>query len=303
MIIKHVDAFYNECLDEDYIACIGYFDGLHKGHQLLFDTVFSLVESNTKSACICFDKDPYTLFHKDYNGVYLTPDKHRLQELEQLGFDVCFLLTFDTNMASLSIAKFNELLIKLNIKQLVCGDDFHYAYKGEGNIHTLKESGIIIHRVPLLKIDDVKVSSSIIEQQILNGDIEKANVGLGYVYEIRGTVIHGANVGEKKLGFPTANLFLKENYIIPKKGVYGGSVQIDNDVFFAMINVGNNPTMNYKEEISVEAHLLDFNKDIYGQEITVLFESFIRDEQKFESIEALVQQLELDVSYVRGEKR
>ncbi len=301
MIVKTIDANFNEVLETNCVACIGYFDGLHKGHQLLFEQVFKLADNTMKKACICFDQDPHALFYKERKFCYITPNQDRLNKLNALGFDVCYLLRFNETMANLSVTQFNTLLERMNIKHLVCGMDFHYASKGVGNINTLMQSNISIHVLDLLEINNKKISSSGIEQNLIEGNIREANEALGYKYSIQGVVVHGSNVGNNKLGFPTANIEVLEAYIIPKQGVYKGYVGIQGIAYLTMINIGHNPTMNYKNELSIEAHIIDFDAVIYGETVEVTFEHFIREEKTFRTIDDLIYQLQQDVIFVKRE--
>lgn len=288
-------------IKETHVACIGYFDGIHKGHMALINETIKLASHKYIPTVICFDNDPHVLMHKISDPRYITPYHERLRRLEACGIKRCFLLHFDEDMMCMSKNEFIEkILNKLNLHTIICGEDFRFAYRGEGNIETLRNQTFQLNVVSEKKYHNTKISSSTIEKLIEEGNMKECYEQLGRYYSIKGIVIHGAHVGSTKLGFPTANLQMDEDYLIPKKGVYAGSVKIDNETYKAMINVGNNPTMNYQMNTSIEAHIIDFDRDIYGQNITFYFHDYMREEKKFNSLEELIEQLKYDIQFVRN---
>lgn len=286
------------------VACIGYFDGLHLGHQALINKVIALAKQKNKvPTCICFDVDPWEVVKKNTNLTHITPNSERFSQLAQMGIERCYVLHFDEAMMRLSVFAFiNEILCQLHLDTLVCGSDFHFAHKGEGDCLALQNQSFALEIVPPLMDGDKKISSSTIEEYLLAGKIEKANALLGRAYQVKGIVVKGKQVGRSKLGFPTANLQLTNEYVIPKKGVYVGLAHLRNHTYKAMINIGHNPTMNYTESLSIEGYLLDFDDNIYGEEIAYSFLTQIRDEQRFPSMEALIEQLHNDVAYAKAYK-
>lgn len=289
------------CLKETHVACIGYFDGIHKGHMALIEETIRLSNNKYLPAVICFDNDPHVIMHKIHNPRYITPFQERLRIFEKNGIKRCFLLHFDEDMMCMSKHDFIEqILNKLNLHTIICGEDFHFAHHGEGNIESLKNQKFQLTVVSEKKYHSTKISSSMIEKLIEDGKMKECYEQLGRYYSIKGKVIHGAHVGSTKLGFPTANLQMNENYLIPKKGVYAGSVRIANETYKAMINVGNNPTMNYQMNTSIEAHIIDFDRDIYDENITFYFHDYMREEKKFNSLEELIEQLKYDIQFVRN---
>lgn len=288
-------------VDKKSVAAIGYFDGIHKGHQALIEEVLKQAGNLYVSSVICFDNDPHLLLHKVNSPRYITPHNERLSVLKAMGIQRCFLLHFDEIMMNMSKERFiHDILDNLSLKALICGEDFRFAIHGEGNIHTLSNQSFILKVIKEKRYLNHKISSSAIEILINEGKMQECFEQLGRFYSIKGTIIHGSNVGGNQLGFPTANLQMNENYIIPKRGVYAGSVQIKENYYKAMINVGNNPTMNYQMNTSIEAHIIDFNEDIYGDDITFYFHDYMRDEKKFNTTEALIEQLNIDVNYVKN---
>lgn len=304
MEIIKVSAYEQIDPQSPCIACIGYFDGLHKGHQTLIDQVLLLAkEKKCVPACICFDEDPWHILHQNMTLHHLTPHHKRLSMLGEKGVERCYVLHFDEEMRQLSKQEFIEqIILHLNLDTLVCGQDFHFGYQGKGNVKDLMNRDFHFNCIDLSMDGKQKISSSTIEQHIINGRIERANELLGYDYTIEGTVIQGKQLGAKALGFPTANLGVQEAYVIPRKGVYVGTVTVLHKTYKAMINIGHNPTMNFSRDVSIEAYLLDFNGDIYDEKVTFSFVSLIRSEQKFASTEALISQLQKDVVYTKTYK-
>lgn len=288
-------------IEGKHVACIGYFDGIHKGHMALIKETVKLADNMYIPAVICFDNDPHVIMHKISEPRYITPHHERLRILESCGIKRCFLLHFDEDMMCMSKNDFiDKILNNLNLHTIICGEDFRFAYRGEGNIETLKNQKFQLNVISEKKYQNTKISSSTIERLIEDGNMNECYEQLGRFYCIKGTVIHGAHVGSTKLGFPTANLQMDENYLIPKKGVYAGSVRIGDETYKAMINVGNNPTMNYQMNTSIEAHIIDFDRDIYGQNITFYFHDYMREEKKFNCLEELIEQLKYDIQFVRN---
>lgn len=301
MIIKtlHVNKAFS--MEESITACIGYFDGLHIGHQKLIEKVLNISKhTNTKSALITFDPDPWVVIKGLTDIPHITPMKHRMRIAEKMGIEYWIILDFSKEMADLSPEEFIEKILKpLHLHTLVCGFDFTYGRKGEGSIEELKaQSDFQVAVIDEVSSEHKKISSTRIEQLLMEGKMEKAASFMGRWYDIEGVVKGGSHVGHKQ-GFPTANLHLLNAYVIPKKGVYIGGVKVKEKWHKAMINVGNNPTYNYKDRISIEAHILDFDETIYDEYVTFRFLSYIRDEHKFENTQALIDQLNKDLHTTR----
>lgn len=290
----------NEKYDVPLSVCIGYFDGLHKGHQVLVNQAIELSKKlKCESGLVTFDPDPWVTL-KDIKEIkHITTMKQRIELAEKMGLEHFIILDFTASMAALSPEEFMKMLMdKLILKGLVCGFDFHYGAKGKGSAATLK--ALSMGNFEFVQVDCIddgfgKISSSRICECIENGDVKEANALLGFPYRVEGKVIHGNAKGSSTLGFPTANCEIDEEFILPKRGVYIGRVIVNGQYKAAMINIGHNPTFNKRNMISIEAHILDFNENIYGQEIKVEFYEYIREEKKFASIEALINQLKEDV--------
>lgn len=221
------------------VACIGYFDGVHVGHQKLIEKVNALAQKeHVKTACICFDNDPWIVMKKCKETSQLTPLALRLKKLETLGIQICYLLHFDEAMMKLEPSSFvNDILSQLHLEALVCGEDFRFAYQGKGSTRDLMNAHFALHIVEEIQYQGHKISSSHIEKLLKAGAIAKANAQLGYEYTLSGEVIHGNKVGAKVLGFATANLALDEDYVMVKKGVYAAHVTYHGKVYKSMVNL------------------------------------------------------------------
>ena len=283
------------------VCCVGYFDGLHKGHQLLLNKTLDLAkQEHLASGVILFDPDPWTIFHPEQTLDYLTPLPKRLSMLAKKGFDFVYILRFTKSFAALHEQAFHDVLVAMHVQTLVCGTDFHYAAKNKGNVDSLKSDPRlrVVALDPFMETQQQKISSSTIERYVKEGKIELADELLGYMYSLDGIIGKGFQRGGKLLGIPTANLECDPDYVLPATGVYAGFVQVGRRLVPAMINIGYNPTFG-NEKKTIEAHLLDFNDNLYGRRVRFLFAVRLRPEQKFASIEALKAQLHRDIVSTR----
>lgn len=289
--------------DRAYVACIGFFDGLHLGHQALINKTKSRAhELGIESMLITFDPDPWSVLNKKSNVKHITPLKKKLQVIESLGIDNTVILNFDSDFSNLSPQEFVErVLIALGITELVVGSDFRFGHRGKGNVSYLQSAYcdvIKTHEIKLQSQDDKSISSTYIIQTILNGKVDLTSDMLGRDYEISGFVVDGQKIG-RTLGFPTANLKIEDEYVIPKTGVYAGYVKVLDQTFKSIVNIGHNPTINTQEQLMVETHILDFNQEIYGEVIHQGFTKRLRDELKFDTLEALIEAMENDEKEAR----
>jgi riboflavin kinase/FMN adenylyltransferase len=282
-------------------ACIGYFDGMHRGHQaLIAETVAMAKEKDAETAMITFDPDPWVTIKGLQNVKHITTIRQRINKAVSFGIENIVVLKFTKEMAQLSPEDFvTKVLGKLNLKGIVCGFDFHYGSMGMGSSETLQKDASYDVKV-VGEVDDEtgKISSTRISQCISEGDMEQASEMLGYYYSIEGVVVHGRQLGTE-IGFPTANIDYSEEYLLPKPGVYACIAHIGGRKYRAMANLGHNPTFNYRQNLSLEAYLLDFDGDIYENTIRLDFVHFMREEMSFRSKENLILQLEQDVRNVR----
>ena len=283
------------------VATIGMFDGVHLGHKQIFEKLTSTAKAmGCKSVAITFDTHPRMVLHHDaYKLKFINSYQEKIQLIEDLGVDYLIFLPFTLEFSKLSTADFvkNVLIDTLSVKTLIVGHDNRFGNKENNNFNRLddlsKQFGFDIIQAEVKTIDNHIVSSSKIREALDNGDIREANKMLGYSYQLSGKVILGNQIG-RKIGFPTANIDMENDFkLIPSMGVYAIKVEWNQKFFNGMLNIGIRPTLNINK-LSIEAHLFDFNTDIYGQYIKVLFVDKIRDEERFNNLDELVVQLNND---------
>ncbi len=282
------------------IVTIGTFDGVHVGHQkILKNLIRTAKEGGKKSVLLTFFPHPRMVLQKEMDLYLLNTIEEKSLLLDEMGLDYLIIHPFSKDFSRLSAIDFvREFLVnKLNTYQLVIGYDHHFGKNREGNIDQLKEYGLLydffVEEIPSQDIDEVSVSSTKIRNALLSGNLKTANTFLGYNYMLNGKVIRGESFGSK-IGFPTANLEIKESYkLIPKTGVYIVKTEIEHRVIYGMMNIGFRPTLGGKNK-TIEVHLFDFKKDIYDEIITVELFYFLRNEKKFDTIEMLSNQLAKD---------
>jgi len=283
------------------VACIGYFDGMHLGHQaLIAKTVEEAKKIGAETALITFDPDPWVLVRDNADVHHITTMRQRLNKSVEFGIQNMVMLKFTKEMSQLSPEDFIALITRsLNLKGIVCGFDFHYGYKGQGDAESLKKDAPCpVYVVEAVEDEEGKISSTRIDQAIEAGDAETASRLLGYEYCLEGTVVHGRGQG-RKLGFATANVKYDPEYLLPKAGVYACYVEVNQKRYMGMMNLGHNPTFNYRNDLSLEIHLLDYEGDLYGKHISVYPKVYLREEMKFQNRVNLIMQLERDVRNVR----
>jgi riboflavin kinase/FMN adenylyltransferase len=278
-------------------ACaIGYFDGLHAGHQSLIETAMRQAkEKDLVCGLITFDPDPWVLFQPDSNLCHLMSMEDKIAQAKNLGVEKFYILHFSFDFAAQDPDAFHEVLKKMHVQNLVCGPDFRYAYKNSGNIETLQACpDFKTTIVKELSDEQGRISSTRVEEQVKLGHMQEAARMLGMYYSLAGRVVHGYRRGTTLLKMPTANLQPSDHYVLPCEGVYFGYVQIKNRFLPAMINIGKNPTFK-NEQLTIEAHIFDFNEDIYGKKVRFFFLKKIRDVKTFNGFEELKAQLEADM--------
>jgi riboflavin kinase / FMN adenylyltransferase len=285
------------------IVTLGIFDGVHRGHRFLLDRLVSLAgETHGESVVITFHPHPRLILEKNSSNLFfLSAFDEKVLLLDKTGIDHLIIIEFNHEFSMMRACDFvNKVLVaKVGTRHLIVGHDNHFGYRGEGNFDTIKgcaeNSGIIVEQAGGFKYDGGTVSSSIIREELLKGNLVKANELLGYCYSLKGIVIDGKKLG-RKFGFPTANISpVDEHKLVPADGVYAVEVEVNNHRYKGMLSIGRNPTVNKgSAERSVEVNIFDFDKDIYGEEIEIIFRFRIRDEIKFRSVKQLSRQLEID---------
>ena len=304
--MKYLDVSFEDLnIQEELFLTIGNFDGIHRGHQQILNNLTTDSKiSKTKSAILSFNPHPKIFFNNEKNFLINSKEK-KISILKNLNIDYLIDLKFDNELTQLSFSEFeqNILLNKLTIKRLYLGKDFRYGNQRKGNLETLRSLcnayNIKLEELELLNDNssDEKISSSKVRQFLKNGEIEKANEYLIEKFSITGKVILGDQRG-RTIGIPTANLKFPINIIKIPYGVYAVQIKLSDNMHFGIVNFGMRPTF-HKQTSIVEVHIFDFEEDIYGKEIEVLFLSKIRDEQKFNGIKELLNQITLDITVAK----
>jgi len=292
------DKSYN--LPSGTIVTIGTFDGVHIGHRKIINELIQKAKDHDlKSVLLTFFPHPRMVLQKDADIKLINTLDEKSHILENLGLDYLIVEKFTEQFSRITAVEFvRDILVnKLNAKQVIIGYNHRFGRNRAANINDLTEFAqtfdFKVHQIPAQDIDEVAISSTKIRIALNEGDIVKANSYLGYEFMLTGTIIKGKGLG-KTIGFPTANLNIKESYkLIPKNGVYAVSCLINDKRVFGMMNIGVNPTVNGEGQTK-EVHLFDFEEDLYGRKVQVDMHARLRDEQKFESIDDLKAQLNKD---------
>ncbi len=304
------DASTQPFPDERTVVTIGVYDGLHLGHQAVIAHVRELAEARgARSAVLTFDRHPATVVRPESAPLLLTDAEQRMELFAATDVDVAVVLPFDAERAAEPASAFvEEVLVEcLRAEAVVVGEDFHFGHHREGNVDLLRKLGQVhgfeVVPLPLVGRDDgvdEPVSSTAIRRALAGGDVGRAAEMLGRPFEARGTVVRGDQRG-RLLGFPTANVEVWNRVCIPADGVYAGwYVRPDGGQHACAINIGRRPTFyEHADHSLLEAHLLDFEGDLYGERAVVRFVEFLRSERKFDGVDALISQLALDVEHAR----
>jgi len=283
------------------IVTIGTFDGVHIGHKKIIKRLVKIARKHEMQAVVLtFFPHPRMVLHKDTRIKLLNTLDERSKLLDELDVDHLVVQEFTKEFSRLSAVEFvRDILVNsLQTKHLIIGYDHHFGRNRAANIDDLRDFGetydFKVIEISAQEINEVAVSSTKIRLALEEGDLITANAFLGYNYMLTGTVVMGKGLG-KVIDFPTANLQIEESYkLIPKNGVYAVRSRFNGDTVYGMMNIGRNPTVNKGKQQFIEIHFFDFNQDIYGQTIQVDLLERLRDEQKFESVEALKEQLVRD---------
>jgi len=298
--IIHSLSKYNHT--EKTVVTIGTFDGVHIGHQkILEQVVASAKKLGQKSVLLTFFPHPRMVLQKDASIALINTIDEKAKLLAKTGLDCLVIQPFSLEFSRLTALDFvrNILVNQLNVSKLIIGYDHHFGKNREGNLEQLTEYSHLydfeVAEIPAQDINEVSVSSTKIRKALSEKNIKTANKYLGYNFMVTGTVVNGKQLGGK-IGYPTANIHIEETYkLIPKTGVYVVKSIINNRSVFGMMNIGFRPTINGQHQ-TIEVHFFDFNDDLYAQLLTVEILYFLRDEEKFTSVEKLILQLEIDKS-------
>ncbi|MGM8211709.1 bifunctional riboflavin kinase/FAD synthetase [Virgibacillus sp. W0430] len=305
--LSYPHPYQKEVLPEA-VAAIGFFDGVHKGHQEVIKTAVRQANINgMESAVITFFPHPSVILNKDIakrEVKYITPLEEKKAILQNLQVDRLYIVPFNKELSSLSPQQFiDHFIIGLRIKHLVAGFDFSFGHKGSGNMQNIDRftrGAFTFEAVAKVESDQMKISSTSIRTLLKQGNIQKANALLGRNLTITGLVVEGDKRG-RTIGFPTANLQLEGDEMLPKPGVYAVKVSVQHDkrIFEGMANLGTKPTFTNDTDLSLEVHLLDFTGDLYEKKLSIEWHAFIREEKKFNGVEELIQQLKRDEKKVQ----
>lgn len=295
--IKIFDLDFNEFDLSPKAVSLGNFDGVHKGHQkLMKENIKISKEKNLRPSVLLFKENTKNILNGERE--YLTSLEDKIEILKNLGIECFCLLEFSDKFKDLSPYEFIEEILykKLNTKYVIVGDNYRFGKMAKGDIKTLKkyeEDFAYKTKVVDFELDDGKIiNSTDIRQMVREGKIEKANKDLGHPFKMQGKVIKGAQRG-RLLNFPTANLKPSFKYVTAKSGVYFTRVNIDRDFYYALTDIGTNPTFENKK-MKIETYIMDFSKDIYGKNISIEFLEYLRPDYKFNSPEELIAQMEKD---------
>lgn len=299
MLIVDNKTFNN--LNKSSFIALGNFDGLHLGHLSLVNKVKVLARDNDGNSIVfTFKNHPRKFINPNNKTELIMTNDEKIEVLKNENVDILALVDFDDKIMRMMPEDFIKLICEVyKVKGIVVGFNFKFGYKNLGDVELLKKFqkkyNYTLYVIESYKLDDEIISSTNIRRSLIQGDVKKAFKMLSRPYMLSGKVINGKKLG-RTIGFPTANLEINKEKVIPAKGVYYTNVEINGKIFKGITSVGNNPTVNGKE-LTVETYILDFDNDIYEKEIRVYFIDRIRDEIKFNNIDELIDQLQKDKKY------
>ena len=294
------EALSHLATDRDTAITIGVFDGVHRGHRHLIGRLVEHAQGADSLACVVtFKNHPIAVLKPEIRVDFLTDFDERKRLLRQLGVDMVVPIKFDQKLAQLSSRDFLRVLYeKLRMRHLVVGPDFAMGHNRDGTLETLpciaRHIGFSFNVVDLMTDPAGKVKSTTIRRQIADGDVSSAARLLGRNFAVRGVVVRGLERG-RVLGFPTANIQVAPGLTVPGNGIYATRAHLDSGSYMAATSIGVRPTFGDGLARTVEAYLLDFSDDIYGQTVWLEFVQRLRGEEKFDTVEALLDQMNRDV--------
>lgn len=301
--MRHIYNLTHAQLDRPSIVTIGVFDGVHRGHQSLIRRLVDEARQTDRLAVVLtFFPHPDVVLRGMTGRYYLMTPDEKADFLMEMGVDYVVTQPFNDEVRHVRAEVYvDRLLNHLQMQMLWVGSDFAMGYQREGNVPFLREQGrqkgFGLHEIDLVMTDGTTLSSTGIRQAIQSGEMEQAREWLGRAYSLSGEVVHGEGRG-RKIGFPTANMHIWEEQVLPANGIYAGWARLGSERFMAMTNVGVRPTFE-GSNITVEPYLLDFDRDIYGERLEVSFEKRLRPEARFSSVDELIAQIHTDVEVGR----
>lgn len=286
---------------EGLVATIGFFDGVHLGHRYLIEELKRIASERGLPSCvITFASHPRTVLQPDYHPNLLNTPEEKWTQLETTGVDYCIVLNFSVELSRLSAAEFiSDILRKqFYVSALLIGYDHRFGHNRTDSFEQYvtygAACGIEVIQASPFDAGEITVSSSAIRDRLMQGEVGEVAKLLSYPYSLTGHIVDGYKVG-RKLGFPTANIVVDNpDKIIPAIGVYAVWVYVEHETFMGMLYIGDRPTLQNGNEITMEVNILDFNRNIYNTQITVAFVDFVRGDYKFDSLDELIDQLEKD---------
>jgi riboflavin kinase/FMN adenylyltransferase len=306
-VVRDVDA--GAPAGEGSVVTIGAYDGVHLGHQAVIAEVRSrAAEAGLTSTVVTFDRHPAAVVRPATAPRLLTDLGQKLELLEATGIDRCLVVSFDEIRSKETAEEFvQEVLVhRLAARQVIVGEDFHFGYQRKGDVSLLRamgtDLGFTVEGLALVSVDGAdKASSTAIRHALVEGDLDRARAMLGRDHEVRGVVAHGDERG-RELGFPTANVSVPGEVLLPADGIYAGWFErADGSTWPAALSLGRRPTFYAEANVSLlEAHLLDFDENLYDEHVRVRFVARLRGEERFDSIEALVEQIQRDCDDARA---
>jgi len=282
------------------VVTLGIFDGVHRGHMALLNSLVSRAEmAKGESVVVTFSPHPRLVLDQHKTNIsFLTTMDEKKVLLEKANVDHLIVIEFTREFSEIPACDFvKDILVeKIGTRYLIIGYNHHFGRRGEGDFNTIKkcseELDFVVEQVQGFHTEEGAISSTSIREALLNGKLDEANKWLGYSYSLSGTVIEGKKIG-KSIGFPTANIEPDSEYkLIPGNGVYAVEAKLDETVYPGMMSIGSNPTVNTDIRFrSIEVHILNFERDIYGKRISVAFRKRLRDEKKFDNLKQLTEQM------------
>jgi riboflavin kinase / FMN adenylyltransferase len=303
-VVTNLDLFIKP---ENAIVTQGTFDGVHAGHRQILGNIVQLAkQQNGKSILVTFNPHPRKVLFNDESTIKLLSTlKEKVALFTEIGLDYLIILPFDETLSKMSAVNFvRDILVeKIGVQTMVVGHDHRFGRNREGSFDDLKEYadiyGFEVKEIAAHDINEAVVSSTKIRTSLRNGDIATASLFLDRNYSITGKVVHGKKLG-KEIGYPTANIEVDDiDKLIPANGIYAVNVQYLDTIYDGMLSIGNNPTIE-NAKWSIEVNIFEFNKTIYGDELTIYFIARMRDEVKFDDLNDLKLQLKTDESEARG---
>jgi riboflavin kinase / FMN adenylyltransferase len=289
-ILDYIQNIHN---NEPLTLTFGNFDGVHIGHQQLIEMTTSF--NDTKSAVLTFDPHPQQ-FLKSQSYQRLMSPLEKMEVIESMHVDYMFTVIFDLAFSQMDHIAFIEFLKSIHVKRIVLGHDARFGHHGQGKVDDLRQHfEIVIVESQLFQ--DKRISSSLIKALLKEGELHAVKQLLTRPYRIHGKVEHGNHLG-RTLGYPTANIAY-DQFQIPKLGVYAVKVYVLGKMYYGMANIGHNPTINYQTDARLEVYIFDFSQDLYHKFVTLDFIEYIRNERRFQSKEALIEQLHNDELEIR----